>query len=155
MVCNKCYYNNDDNSMFCVKCGEKLDGTSANNTQTVQNVQAQNNNGNTYNNNTNVNNMGNVPTYNMANAIVALVVSLCCCSNIIGIVFAILSIVEGSKVSQLVRFGDMASANASLVQAKKWVKYAWISLAIWVAAIIIFYIVYLVFVVGIIAISEM
>ena len=24
MVCNNCYYNNDDDSKFCVKCGTKL-----------------------------------------------------------------------------------------------------------------------------------
>ena len=30
MICNKCYYNNDDNSMFCIKCGEKLKDTSTN-----------------------------------------------------------------------------------------------------------------------------
>lgn len=152
MICNKCYYNNDDNSMFCVKCGEKLEEKSKVQTQ---NSQVQNTNSVNYNNNVNVNNMGNVPTYNMANAIVALVVSLCCCSNIIGIVFAILSIVEGSKVSQFVRFGDIASASASLNQAKKWVKYAWISLAIWAGVIIIFYIIYFVFIFGMVAITEM
>lgn len=152
MICNKCYYNND-NSMFCVKCGEKLE--EKNKVQT-QNSQVQKNTDSVnYNNNVNVNNMENVPTYNMANAIVALVVSLCCCSNIIGIVFAILSIVEGSKVSQFVRFGDIASAKASLDQAKKWVKYAWISFAIWIGAIIIFYIVYFVFIFGMFAITEM
>ncbi|HBC83972.1 MAG TPA: hypothetical protein DCZ30_00515 [Clostridiales bacterium] len=153
MICNKCYYNNDENSMFCVKCGEKLE--EKNKVQT-QNSQVQKNTDSVnYNNNVNVNNMENVPTYNMANAIVALVVSLCCCSNIIGIVFAILSIVEGSKVSQFVRFGDIASAKASLDQAKKWVKYAWISFAIWIGAIIIFYIVYFVFIFGMFAITEM
>lgn len=153
MICDKCYYNNDDNSMFCVKCGEKLE--EKNKVQT-QNSQVQKNTDSVnYNNNVNVNNMENVPTYNMANAIVALVVSLCCCSNIIGIVFAILSIVEGSKVSQFVRFGDIASAKASLDQAKKWVKYAWISFAIWIGAIIIFYIVYFVFIFGMFAITEM
>lgn len=153
MICNKCYYNNDDNSMFCVKCGEKLE--EKNKVQT-QNSQVQKNTDSVnYNNNVNVNNMENVPTYNMANAIVALVVSLCCCSNIIGIVFAILSIVEGSKVSQFVRFGDIASAKASLDQAKKWVKYAWISFAIWIGAIIIFCIVYFVFIFGMFAITEM
>ena len=25
MVCKKCYYNNDENAKFCVKCGEKLE----------------------------------------------------------------------------------------------------------------------------------
>lgn len=141
MICNRCYYNNEDNSVFCVKCGEKLEEKKK---VQIQNSQVQN-----------TNNMGNVPTYNIANAIVALVISLSCCSNIIGIVFAILSIVEGSKVSQFVRFGDMASANASLIQAKKWVKYAWISLAIWVGVIIVFYIIYFVFIFGIVAITEL
>lgn len=152
MICNRCYYNNDENSVFCVKCGEKLEEK---NKVEIQNSQVQTTNNVNYNNNVNTNNMGNVPTYNIANAIVALVISLCCCSNIIGIVFAILSIVEGSKVSQFVRFGDMASANASLIQAKKWVKYAWISLAIWVGVIIAFYIIYFVFIFGIVAITEM
>ena len=25
MVCKKCYYNNDENAKFCIKCGEKLE----------------------------------------------------------------------------------------------------------------------------------
>lgn len=25
MVCKKCYYNNDENTKFCIKCGEKLE----------------------------------------------------------------------------------------------------------------------------------
>ena len=147
MICNKCYYNNDEGASFCVKCGAPLNNTVQNNINQYNNQQ----------NNLNQNNANvyNVPTYNMANAIVALVICLCCCSNIIGVVFAILSLVEGSKVSQFVNFGDMASANISLNQAKKWVKYAWISLAIWVVAIIVIYVLYFAFIFGIAFLAEM
>lgn len=145
MICNKCYYNNDDNSMFCIKCGEKLKDTSTNvvnnNQQATQNVSAQNN-------------MGNVPKYNSASAIVALIASFLCCTNVIGIVFAVLSLIEGSKVSQFVQFGDMISANNSLVQAKKWVKYAWIATGIVAVLAVIFYIVYFVFILGITTFSN-
>ena len=112
-----------------------------NNQQPVQNVSAQNN-------------MGNVPKYNSASAIVALIASFLCCTNVIGIVFAVLSLIEGSKVSQFVQFGDMISANNSLVQAKKWVKYAWIATGVVAVLAVIFYIVYFVFILGITTFSN-
>lgn len=150
MICNKCYYNNDQGASFCVKCGEPLNNVAPNNTNQYNNQQ-----NNINPNYSNGYNGVNVPTYNVANAIVALVISLCCCSNIIGVVFAILSLVEGSKVSQFVRFGDMVSANNSLDQAKKWVKYSWISIAIWAAVIAIIYVLYFVFIFFIAIMSEM
>ena len=153
MICNKCYYNNDDNSMFCIKCGEKLKDTSTNvvnnNQQATQNVTSQNNNQQPVQNVSAQNNMGNVPKYNSASAIVALIASFLCCTNVIGIVFAVLSLIEGSKVSQFVQFGDMISANNSLVQAKKWGKYAWIATGVVAVLAVIFYIVYFVFILGI------
>lgn len=155
MICNRCYYNNDDNSMFCVRCGKELEEKSKVQTVQAQSSQVNDTNNVNYNNNVNVNNMGNVPTYNIANAIVALVISLFCCSNIIGIVFAILSIVEGSKVNQFVKIGDILSANESLNKAKKWVKYAWISFAIWAVVVILFYVIYFCCILGITALTEM
>ena len=48
----------------------------------------------------------------------------------IGIVFAILSLVEGSKVKNFVQQGNLQAANASLEQAKKWNKISWIIIAV-------------------------
>ena len=97
MVCNNCYYNNDDDSKFCVKCGTKL----------KQKVIIQNNVNNKYDK---VNYLNNETIkYSPAGAIVALILSFMCCSNIAGIVFAILSLVEGAKTNSLVQIGNIRS----------------------------------------------
>ena len=149
MVCKNCYYNNESDSKFCVKCGAELQpevvvqNTSNNNTQ---------NNSNNMNNTNNVN-YGNqyneTVNYSPASAIIALIVSMLCCSNIIGLVFSILALVEGGKINPAVLSGNIGAAKASLEQYKKWTKYAWISTVIWVVAIILIYVLYFVFVFGI------
>lgn len=97
MVCNNCYYNNDDNARFCVKCGAKF----------KQEVIVKNNVDNKSNK---INCLNNEKIqYSPAGAIVALILSLMCCSNIVGIVFAILSLVEGAKINSLVQIGNIRS----------------------------------------------
>lgn len=78
----------------------------------------------------NTNNTTTVPEYKPTVAIIQIVVSFLCCGGIIGAIFAILALVEGSKVKTFVAQGDMQSANASLEQANKWSKYSWIAIAI-------------------------
>lgn len=144
MVCKNCYYNNEGNSKFCVKCGAKLEPEVI-----VQNT--------SYNNVGNMNSAfsGNeIVNYSPASAIIALVVSLCCCSNIFGIIFSILALVEGGKVNPFIQTGNIQSAKASLAQYKKWTKYAWISTAIWAGVIILIYVLYFIFIFGIVALSE-
>ena len=68
--------------------------------------------------------------YEAGSAIAACVVSVVCCGGILGLIFAILSLVEGGKVKTFVASGNIDAANASLVDAKKWNKYAWIAIAI-------------------------
>ena len=148
MICKNCYYNNESDSKFCVKCGAELQPEVV-----VQN----NSNSNTQNNVNNVNygNQNNeTVNYSPASAIIALVVSLLCCSNVVGLVFAILALVEGGKINPAVLSGNIAAAKASLEQYKKWVKYAWISVAIWAVVVILLYVLYFVFVIGIAALSS-
>lgn len=154
MVCKNCYYNNESNSRFCVKCGAELQpevvvqNTSYNN--------ARNNVSNTnYTNNVNYGNQSNeTVNYSAASAIIALIVSLLCCSNVVGIVFSILALVEGGKINPAVLSGNIGVAKASLEQYKKWTKYAWISVAIWTVAVILIYVLYIVFIIGIAAITS-
>ena len=149
MVCKKCYYNNDENAKFCVKCGEKLEPEiKVQNTENYNNAQSnvQNNNYVQYN---------EVINYSPASAIAALIVSILCCSSIPGIVFAILALVEGGKIKPAKNQGNVQAAKFSLEQYKKWAKYAWISVAIWDIVIALIYILYIAFFVGIVYISEM
>lgn len=149
MICKKCYTNNEDGAKFCLGCGEKLEET----TQTVSNPNVQstvaNNQGQTtnntnysnaqnsnvnnnvqYNNAQNVQNDGSIPVYNQTSAIIACVVSVLCCSGMIGLIFAILSLVEGGKVKDFVRQGDINGAWEKLNQAKKWNKISWIVIGV-------------------------
>lgn len=78
----------------------------------------------------NTNNTSVVPEYKTTVSIIQIVVSFLCCGGIIGAIFAIMSLVEGSKVKNFVQEGNMQAANESLEQAKKWNKYSWIAIAI-------------------------
>ena len=86
----------------------------------------------------NLNNGSVVPEYKPAMAIIQIVVSFLCCGGIIGAIFAILSLVEGSKVKTFVAQGDMQSAQASLDQANKWSKYSWIAIAICMVLVVLY-----------------
>ena len=86
----------------------------------------------------NVNNTTTVPEYKPTVAIIQIVVSFLCCGGIIGAIFAILALVEGSKVKTFVAQGDMQSANASLEQANKWSKYSWIAIAICMVLVVLY-----------------
>lgn len=112
MICNNCNTNNNDGAKYCVSCGKELEPQVV-----VQNQQ----------------NMGNnieSPKYNATSSIIAIIVSVLCCTGLIGSVFAILSLVEGSKVKNFVQQGNLQAANASLEQAKKWNKISWIIIAV-------------------------
>ena len=153
MVCKNCYYNNESDSRFCVKCGAELKPEGAvQNTSTYNNTQ--NNVQNTVNTNYNVQN-SEVINYSPASAIVALIFSILCCNSIPGIVFAILALVEGGKIKPASNTGNVQVAKSSLEQYKKWTKYAWISTIIWDVVICLIYVLYFVFIIGIAALSEM
>ena len=149
MVCKNCYYNNESNSKFCVKCGAELEPE----------VVAQNTSNNNPQRNTNnvnyVNQNNETINYSSASAIIALIASILCCSNILGIVFSVLALVEGGKIKPAKNQGNVQAAKFSLEQYKKWAKYAWISVAIWDIVIALIYILYIAFFVGIVYISEM
>lgn len=132
MICKKCNSNNDDGAKFCRVCGASLE----------QPQSANQSNKNVYTNNTNnviyTNNSGVVPVYKPVSAIIAIVVSVLCCGGIFGLIFAILSLVEGSKVKNYVQQGDLQSANASLAQAKKWNMISWIVIAVFMVIMLIY-----------------
>lgn len=144
MVCKNCYYNNEGNSKFCVKCGAQLEPEVV-----VQNT--------SYNNAGNINygaSSNETVNYSPASAIVALVMSVLCCSNVFGLVFSILALVEGGKINPFIQTGNIEAAKASNAQYKKWTKYAWISMAIWAGVIILIYVLYFAFVFGIAALAS-
>lgn len=141
MICKNCNANNADGAKFCVGCGMPLDGGAQPVNNNTQNYQAA----------PNYNAAAAVPTYNMTPAIIAIVVSVLCCGGPIGLIFSILSLVEGNKVKNFVAQGDMANANNSLATAKKWNKFAWIAIAVCAVLVVL----YCIFVFGIAIISEM
>ena len=109
----------------------------------------------------NTNNAAVVPEYKSTTSIIQLVLSFLlsflCCGGIVGAVFAILSLVEGSKVKTFVQEGNMQAAYNSLEQANKWTKFAWIFIAIFmaiIAIIAIVYVIYFVFILGVITLDS-
>ena len=153
MVCKKCYYNNDKDAKFCAECGEKLeqDFIAENITENVNtkskdiqnntvNVSIQND---TQNNNVNENvqknsqnnnygtNYNEIINYSPSGAIVSLIFSILCCTNLAGIVFSILALDEGGKIKKARNQGDIQKAKSSFEQYKKWTKFAWISILVW------------------------
>ena len=128
MFCKNCGSENEDNVKFCNKCGKSLAAEAEIVVQDTANTSGD-----------------SIPEYNSGSAIAALIVSIFCCGGIIGIIFAILSLVEGGKVKTFVANGNIDAANASLADAKKWNKYAWIGIAIFM----VLGIAYLIFVFGI------
>lgn len=73
---------------------------------------------------------------------------------ICGIVFAILSLEEGSKVKKFVNQMEMQAANTSIEQTKKWNKYSWISIIISVIIEIIIIFIYILYFGFLIAVSR-
>lgn len=123
---------------------------SQNNNINGQNVQNYNNA--QYNSNTqNSNNDGTIPVYSSVSAIISIVVSFLCCGGMIGAIFGILSLVEGSKVKEFVQQGNIEMAREKLKQAKKWNMIAWIIAGIGAALCIL----YIIFMFGAMILSEM
>lgn len=127
MICKNCNKDNNDEAKFCVGCGAKLEESQVVIQDTPNNQNYQNSN-----------NVSEVPEYKPTSAIIAIVVSFLCCGGIIGGIFAILSLVEGSKVKTFVEQGNIVAANASLAQAKKWNKISWIIIAVFAVLIFIY-----------------
>lgn len=127
MICKNCNANNSDGAKFCAGCGAKLEEP-----QVIgENIQNSQNTSSSYNG-------AEIPEYKSTSAIIAIVVSFLCCGGIIGGIFAILSLVEGSKVKTFVQQGNMLAANTSLAQAKKWNKISWIIIAVFAVLLVIY-----------------
>jgi len=131
MICQNCNKENRDDSKFCEGCGAQLikeqivQDVPAQDPDPIQYTELESMQNQTYNT-TSKTNGGQVPEYSPVSAIMAIVVSVLCCTGMIGVIFAILSLVEGSKVKTFVQAGNIDAANASLAEAKKWNKIAWI-----------------------------
>lgn len=124
MICKNCNMNNSLEAKFCTNCGQKLEEPQP----IIQN---------NMNNSNNMN--ANIPVYNSASAIIALILSVLCCGGQLGLIFSILSLVEGSKVKQFVSQGNIQAANMSLDQAKKWDTIAWIVIGICVGLSLLYF----------------
>lgn len=145
MFCPNCGSLNDDQSKFCQNCGRKLITDSNNesyvqnasnvqqNVPVYQNLQANQNNG--YINNQVNGSYANVPTFSSAHSIALMIISMLCCGNVLALIFAILSLVEGNKVAQLVASGNVNAARVSKEQSSKWLRMSYIFLAIEIALI--------------------
>lgn len=131
MFCSKCGTENDNGSKYCKNCGNLLENVSENN--------------NPVNNYTSNVYTEDVPTFSPVHSIILLLFALFCCGGgIIGMIFPILSLVEGDKVKELVAKGDINGARIAKKNSDKWIRATYITLAI-IALLIIMYIALMVF----------
>lgn len=131
MFCSNCGTENDNDSKYCRNCGNILEKVPNNYT-----------NVNNYNNNYN---SEDVPVFNPTHSIILLIFALFCCGGgLIGMIFPILSLIEGDKVKDLVSKGDIQGAKIAKKNSDKWIKATYITLSI-LALLIILYIALLLF----------
>ncbi len=149
MFCSKCGSLNSDDSKFCQSCGAKLGTENSNsssinnNTGVVNNAPINNGYSNNYTNNQSgpINNVNynDIPTFNPAHSIFLIIFSILCCGGIIGVVFAILSLVEGNKVKDFVAMGNIEAAKKAKKESNKWIKATYITWAVIAALVIIYF----------------
>lgn len=139
MFCSNCGNQIDSDSKVCSHCGVSV----VSNSNPIQ----VNNNGNVnsaYVNNSNVNN-GDIPTFSPAHSIFLIVFCILCCGGIIGVVFAILSLVEGNKVNDYVKNGNIEEAKIAKNKSTKWIKATYITCAVVAAVTLVLWIIYFFF----------
>lgn len=107
MKCSYCGAENSENAKFCTSCGKRIDEK-----YEIKEKQPE-----------------VIPEYSTASAICAIIVSVICCVGWLGIIFAILSLCDGSNVKTLVNCGKYEEAKIKLDQANKWSKISWIIIA--------------------------
>lgn len=132
MFCQKCGSSNDDTSKFCQSCGANLQPTSSVNEQVVAN---------NFNNNSN----RQMPTFSSGHSIFLIIFSLLCCGGVVGVIFAVLSLVEGNKVNEYAANGDYENALRCKNASNKWIKATYITWAV-VAALVLIYFLFIFFV---------
>ena len=124
MNCNKCGYPNPDNALSCASCGEILpqQAPSFSSIQPPEIFQ-----------------QGeplrpNIRNY-MVQSILLIVFSVICCCFVFPLValpFAIIAVVNASKVNNFIAKGDMSEADRASKKTKKW---CWIALWIIIGGI--------------------
>lgn len=128
MFCSNCGNQIDSDSKVCSRCGVSV----SNDTNPIQ-----------VNNSGNINNE-EIPTFSPTHSIILLVFCVLCCGGVVGAVFAILSLVEGNKVKEYVRNGNIEEAKIAKKNSTKWIKATYITCVIAAAITIIIGIFYFV-----------
>lgn len=122
MFCSNCGNQIDSDSKVCSHCGVGV----SNDTNPVQ-----------VNNSGNVNN-GDIPTFSPAHSIFLIVFCILCCGGVVGVIFAVLSLVEGNKVNDYVKNGNIEEAKIAKKKANRWIKATYITCAV-VTALVLLY----------------
>lgn len=136
MYCINCGYKIDENSKFCKNCGHKVD----------EEIKTENEKNNENKVNTNYDNIvrtaninaNDLPKFNPVHSVILLVLGLICCGGgIIGVLFPILSLVEGDKVDNLVSKGDINGAWMAKRNSDKWIRATYITYLIFTLIVIL------------------
>lgn len=122
MFCSNCGNQIDSDSKVCSHCGvsvsSNIDPIKENNGKNV--------------------NYKDIPTFSPAHSIILIIFCLLCCGGVVGVVFAVLSLVEGNKVNDYVKNGNIEEARIAKNKSTKWIKATYITCAV-VAALVIIY----------------
>lgn len=129
MFCSKCGASNDDSSKFCRSCGGNLNPSENANAQVISS-----------NYNTNSNSNVQMPSFSSGHSIFLIVFSLFCCGGIIGVIFAVMSLVEGNKVNDYASNGDLDNALRCKKSSDKWIKATYITWAVMAALMVLYFI---------------
>lgn len=123
MFCSNCGNTNDDDSKFCYSCGSELkEENNVNSEKDKLNIQS------------------NMPSFSPGHSIFLIIFSILCCGGVVGVIFAALSLVEGEKVNEYAKNGNIDMAKEAKTKADKWIKATYITWAVEAALIIIYFI---------------
>lgn len=147
MKCERCNSENLENAVFCSSCGEKLQENKAEEV-IVENVEVASNQEEpiqevivervepskekeekTSNDDT--------PVFNQVPSIVMIIIGFLCCGGPLGIIFPILSLVEGDKVKDYVSKQKISEAKVALKKSKMWLKVSYIAAGVMVVLAIL------------------
>lgn len=128
MFCSKCGSLNDDSNKYCQSCGESLvsesnESSSRPNSSVYNDLNLQ------------------MPTFSSGHSIFLIVFSLLCCGGIVGVIFAIMSLVEGNKVNDYAANGDLENALICKKNSDKWIKATYITWAVVAVLLILYFII--------------
>lgn len=124
MYCKNCNSYNDDNSRFCCQCGAQLEVPAASSPQSEQTYAAPQNGAPQYSQPNYYAPQGEpTPSLNNTMAIVSIVINIVF-FNVIGLIFAILSLTNYNSYESALRAGNIALAEQFKAKSKKFSKVA-------------------------------